>query len=355
MDQYWCGVNNISNTNINFNSQENEFGVTPTIFLDDFHNLINFPNEEDLLKLFRIITTNLIEKTGTGGTFEIYFIFYDLRRLNKFQPGLFKSVMGLVSKQIGELISHVKPSISRVAIRLMTEIFTISEEHEDLHEWIRELLPLVVMRGTSEVQFVKEEVNSCLSAVSGNMFFLSTLETLLELSNHQNPTISTLSYQTFHTLLSQIESNILFAIYDQIEWVEFLNLVLALFGNKKEVYITRAYDVLTFLENSFNHLIGDNSFYQLINSLGNSELLSKMEQLYLCRLKNFESRQKKNHSKENIKVSRQSIKSDKLKANVKNNFWKDGELKENFNPNQGYSNSQSIDINIGNNFYYFSK
>jgi hypothetical protein len=312
-----------------------------------------FPRDVNLLRLFREISTRLLEPPQSW--VDTFYSINELRRIKKFYPELFNTIFDNLTTQFENFISHSKIPISKLSLILMSEVFsTFQFDNDFLPNWIYKLLPIVLLKTTSESTIIKQEAYIILNNVHENMLYPETVEVLMDEMLNKNMLISNIS---FECLLNLIKSFPPVTLEHSVEWDIFIKTICDLYENKKEGYVKKAFTLIHICESTFNNFYNCNYFKNnILSQIDDLEIHNRYERVLEGRDKYVTVKIKK----EPIDKTRQSIKMDKRKSLTRqggNNFYNQTDFViyqsqrgGNFNIGVPQNNSFIIGVPQNNNF-----
>jgi len=342
------------------NSQETNFEINKIKYIA-YEDLAIFNENVKLLALIRNIS-NIFVESSTTNWLDIFNTINDLRRVRKYYPNLFEHFFNLIINNLSErLIQSITP-ISRNILKLCSEIFSYHEYNEFYSDWIKKLLPKVLIKSISEINMIAKEAQEVLENLVQNAFHTESIEILLENVNSKNINISNKAFEFLMKLLYNFDPFSFINISECLNWEYILYTLLELFENKKEVYITKAFKILDYFEEIFRNgeeitnSDGYDNLKRILSQIESLEFHARWDEFIKGRAEFNSVKNRRRESFQILKTTRQTIKSDKRRSvfgNYFDNFWRDDTIHETIKPNHNnpssYSNTTLYSKNFHNN------
>jgi hypothetical protein len=303
-----------------------------------YHDLPTFEENVKLIPLMRNISNPILEPSTTNWL-DTFNAITDLRRVRKYYPKLFEHFFNILLNNLSEMLIQSNTPISRNILKLTSEIYSYHEYNDFFSDWMKKLLPKILIKSISEIKIVEIEAHEVLENLVQNVYHPESIEILLHNVNNKNINISNKSFEYLMKLLYNFDSYSFYNISECLDWERFLYTVLDLFENKKEVFITKAFKILDFLEEIFKNVDGASScegtdnFLRILSQIESLDFHARFDELFKGRAEFYNIKYRKRERYGNLKSTRHSIKTDKKRSvggNFMNNFWKDGEIVDNF-------------------------
>jgi len=163
-------------------SKDNEsFGnnLTKKIEYENYDVLQEFSEDEDFDTVRRKVTEMINDEESWMNQYEGL---NDLRRLNKYSPIVFNTVLPNTVKQIAKLTASIRSNLSKLALMLIREIFVSQNLSTNNLKGLKILVTSVMAQTATMKSFIKEEALQSLNNLSSNCYFFSTntLQILIE-------------------------------------------------------------------------------------------------------------------------------------------------------------------------------
>jgi hypothetical protein len=234
-----------------------------------FEDLTNFEKNTDFNKLAELIISTL---SNLNSNWMNHFnSIVELRRLRKFHQDKFPLVFHKIFNIFPEYLNSIRSNIAKGSMILVTEIFSFYE-FDYVSDWIRCLLPVILLKSSSDKKFLREEAMKALANAGGNMFYFETIEVLIEESGNKSTIISDNASNTLVSLISIIDEVNLENVGD---WNILFQKLCDLYNLKRETYVKKTHKFIT----SINEKLGDQLFLKLVNSCKNDNVRNNIEKI----------------------------------------------------------------------------
>ena len=206
-----------------------------------YEDLKEFPDSTDLNKISLFIISTLLNLNSNWLT--QFNCFTDLRRIRKFHHDKFFPVFGKIYKVFPEYLNSIRSNIAKGSLLLVTEIFSFYD-FELFSDLIKTLLPMVLLKSSSDKKFLKDEALAAWNNAGCNMFYNETIEVLLEETGNKSSIVSENSFNTLISLINNFDQTLLENIGD---WDIIFKKIVDLYNLKREIYVKKTLKIISTL------------------------------------------------------------------------------------------------------------
>ena len=283
----------------NLNEIENDQNLLK-IEYQTFENLLPFSNSEDYDKLYDIIIAYFNDDTNWLNQFEALNF---LRRLNKYCPIIFNSILPNIVIFITKFTSSLRSNLSKLSIMLIKEIFYSKDFSSTNFKLLKNLISAVTFQSASMKSFIKEESLVSLDALTNNFIFHNTftLNYLIEEISSKSLLQSENSFNSSIKLIYNWTREDIFSGTNYLQWQGILIQIINIYSLKREPYIKRACKLLENLYTKF----GEEDFQNILNSSSLGEI---QKNLILSILKQADTKKKKTNESFRDHISKNKFK-----------------------------------------------
>jgi hypothetical protein len=227
-----------------------------------FDDLILYEEHED----FEMIKLEIIKMINDESNWiNQYEALNNLRRLNKFCPLVFNSILQSVILQISKLTSSIRSNLSKLSIMLVREVFMSQNLSSNNLKYIKNLITCTLTQSVSMKAFIREESLAALENLSNNYYFFSsnTLHVLIEEVGHKNLSHSENSFNIIIKIVENWSKEDIFSGTNYSQWEGIYKQILNLYSMKREPFSKRACRIIEAIHMKF----GEEDFQNILNSL----------------------------------------------------------------------------------------
>lgn len=237
--------------------------VSVKVEYQSFDDLKNYEDHEDFEEINLQILNMINDELNWLNQYESL---NNLRRLNKYCPLIFNSILQSVILQISKLTSSIRSNLSKLSIMLIKEIFISQHLSSNNFKHMKNLINSTLTQSVSMKAFIREESLAALENLSNNYYFFSTntLHNLIEEVGHKNLSHSENSFNIILKIVENWSKEDIFSGTNYSQWEGIFKQILHLFSNlKREPYSKRASRIIEAIHFKF----GEEDFQNILNSL----------------------------------------------------------------------------------------
>lgn len=179
--------------------------TTPEQVYSKYEDLPNFGSDVNISAVIGQIYTLFQDKTNWKNTFDAI---DNLRILNKYYTHELNAIVVNFWKSILECLESAKTFVSKNALIFVTEVFQNSKNVRLQDEIINGLVPIVLVKASSEKGVLKKEAQEALRELSTNCCFDSTVVILCRESLGKVASVNNIAILTLTQILNNIGENI---------------------------------------------------------------------------------------------------------------------------------------------------
>lgn len=237
------------------NTQDSESSIE--IIYTEWNSLKEYKPTTDICFYFlRNVSTTIIEPQYQWK--EKFQAITELRSLLKSIPTLFFSVFSITDETIKHLLCDSPTFLTKNILLFLRELFSdfqdeTSPEANQLLIWLKEFVPVVLIKMTSSINLIKIEASNLLYVITENMLYFDVLIIFLEECTNKNKEIVKVAFKAFDVLYSNIDV-VYLKEYTSCAWAQMFDIVIKIFQMKGVLYEKSAFRFLMRISTIWNNI-----------------------------------------------------------------------------------------------------